>query len=270
MAALLQSLIVTGDWICEGCGFDNHDVALCEHCGLALHWQLDPPLDLPRRPGFTMLQEFWVAMVWLVAAGGGLLFLVPWAQRTLGMAPAFVALQVIGSLAAAASAFGSALWSRSFHRIEVDAPANARAGTMASATVRLLPFEEVSGLRAQLVLQERFFVSGAKGGVERRRRTLARVPLHDGQPLRGRREHMFVAEFVAPLPLENYSSLVNEVEAGLLDIAGFFIPEARIAARNAREHGGFYLRLELRRGLLRRVIERRVIIYSLGPDLRVG
>ncbi len=251
-------------WKCDGCGWNNGGGALCERCGLALHYQLDPPLDMPRQPGLSVLPEFWLALVWMLGAVATLVLLLP----RFGTNPVFVWVQAAGCVAASLSAFGSALWRRWFARLELEVPERLRAGSLLEPHVRLLPYAQVRGLHITISFHEQYFSNDPQPA--RKSRRLGRVRLNAGQPLRGRREHVFATDFLAPVPALRYTHLVNEMTTSALRVLGYVIPEAAIAAVNASEHGGFHVRLQLRRGLLVRRIERRVIIWSDTGTILVG
>jgi len=77
--------------------------------------------------------------------------------------------------------------------------------------------------------------------------------------MRGRREHVFQASFLAPAPSPAQHDVATELAASMLGGVGFLVPGLGHYARNLREHGGFFVRAVVRVGLWRRVYEQRVV-----------
>ncbi len=253
-------------WTCDGCGWSNAEVPVCGRCGQALHYQMDPPLDIPRRPELMMMPAFWNFLLWtFTAVAGSALYLPPLSDMT-GISTYWLALHLLIFGGASLTALRTLVFARLFSRLELTSPLHARSGTMFEVRLELLPYETVRGLHARVSLREFWF--GPKGRLRSRR--YSTMQLNRGSPLRGRRLHEFVFEVLAPVPDRRYLNLQNEVQLSVYRAFGRFIPELGLATAHLRADGGWFVQLRLRRGPFVKVLERRIVLYAPGENLRVG
>lgn len=253
-------------WTCDGCGWLNPAVPLCERCGQALHYQKDPPLDIPRRPGLMMMPEFWNFLLWTFIALAGSAFYLPPLSDLTGISAYWLLLHLLIFGGAALAALRTLVFARLFNLLELTSPVHARSGTVFEVSLELLPYETVAGLHAHVTLREFWF--GPKGRLRSRR--YSSMQLNRGSPLRGRRLHQFVFEAFAPVPDRRYLNLQNEVQLSVYRALGSLIPELGIATAHLRADGGWFVQLRLRRGPFVKVIERRIVLYAPGEKLLVG
>src|SRR5690554_6337959 len=149
-------------WTCDACTWLNPSGPLCERCGQALHWQQDPPHDLPGKPSAAALPEFRSLLtLLLVTLGGALLLISPLAAR-LGLAPWWLALHLLIFGAAAAGAFNRLMFRLWFQRLELSVPPHVRSGTMLDAAVTAAPYGTLSGVVITLELRELRFSPGGQ------------------------------------------------------------------------------------------------------------
>lgn len=262
---LIKSLMPQ-TWTCDACTWLNPGGPLCERCGQALHYQLDPPADLPGKPAAAALPEFWSLLTWLlVTVGGALLLLFPLGER-LGLSPWWLLVHLLVFGSAAASALNRLMFRLWFHRLELSVPPHVRSGTMLDASVTAAPYETVSGVQIRLDLRELRF----RPGGQLSSRTAAGVKLNAGSALRGRRVHVFDWQFAAPVPTGRYLHLVNEMRLSFFHAVGRFLPGVGMAAAQMRADGGWFIRLRVRRGIFVKVIEQRVLLYDPRATYLVG
>lgn len=255
-----------GSWTCSACGFFNRPGPLCERCGQALHYQLDPPLDTPRRPELLLLPEFFSLLLWLfVLLAGSFLYLPPFARLT-GLAAYWLLLHLAVFAPLSLGAARNLAFARTFYRVKLEVPPHARSGTEFEVVMQLLPYSEARGVHITVSLREFWFDERSR----LRSRRYSSLQLNRGAPLRGRRLHEFRARILAPVPRRRYLSLQNEVRLSLYRLLGRFLPELGFATAHLRPEGGWYVQLRLRRGLFVKSFEQRVLLYSPGPDLLVG
>lgn len=253
-------------WTCDACGWSNLQELLCGQCGQALHYQQDPPLDVPRQPEPALLPEFWSLLLWtFIAVAGSALYLPPLAELT-GIAGWWLLLHLLVFGSASLAALRNLVFARTFQRLELAVPAHARSGTMIPVVLKLLPYETVSGVHASLILREFWF--DRRGRLRSRRH--ASVELNRGAPLRGRRLHEFRWDFPAPVPDRRYQHLPNEMRLSAYRALGRLVPELGLATAQLRPDGGWYVQLRLRRGPFLKVKESRVVLYAQGARLLVG
>lgn len=263
---MLIKLRMPQTWTCDACTWLNPGGLLCERCGQALHFQLDPPVDLPGKPSPAALPEFWTMLMWLlVTVGGALLLLFPLGER-LGLSPWWLVLHLVIFGTAAASALNRLMFRLWFNRLELSVPAHARSGTMLDASVTAAPYETVGAVRITLDMRELRFNSA--GQLTDRR--AAAVELNAGAPLRGRRVHVFEWQFAAPVPTGRYMHLVSEMRLSFIQAAGRILPWVGMAAAQMRADGGWFIRMRVRRGIFVKVIEQRVLLYDPRGTMLVG
>lgn len=253
-------------WTCDACSWTNSGGALCERCGQALHWQLDPPADLPRQPAAANLPEFWSTLLWSLLAAGTMVLLLPGPREAVGLAPGWLLLQLVITGGAALASLRGLVFRLMFHQLELDTPPHARSGTMLKTTVRLAPYSTLSRVHIDLDLRELRFDSN---GTLRQRR-YASVQLNTGSDLRGRRVHVFAWDFPAPTPAGRYMNLQNEMSLSFIRAVGRFLPWVGLAASQLREDGGWFVRLRVRRGLFVKTVEKRVTMYDPRAGFLVG
>jgi hypothetical protein len=261
----------TTAWQCGACGFDNTDGLVCAACGVARRYVEDPPLDLPYAPRWSELPSLYAGLLWgMVSVVGLALVLAPGWRASLGLGTPFILFGLASSLAAAFTASTTAWWDRHFNEVELELPQTVRSGQPFRATLRLVPYDRVASAHVRFALRDNFYARGANGSVETRSRTLERQLALAGEPLSGRRLHEAQALFVGPFPASRHTDIVAEVMASLYGALAFVVPGLGLAARNLREHGGYYVEATVRVGWMRRTIKRRVIAFHLGEDLFVG
>lgn len=263
---LLIKLRMPQTWTCDACAWLNPGGLLCERCGQALHYQLDPPADLPRRPAAASLPQFWSLLFHLLVAVLGALLLLPFLADRLGISSWWVILHLIIFGGAAISSLNRLMFRLWFHRLELAAPAHVRSGQMLEVKVTAAPFETIRGVRVNLQLREVSFNSQG----QLRSRTAAGVQLNAGSPLRGRRQHVFEWDFAAPVPAGRYLNLSSEMRVSFLRAAGRFVPGLGLAAADLKDEGGWFIRLRVRRGVFMKTIKQRVLLYDPRDTLLVG
>ncbi len=247
---------------------------VCDACGVARRWHDDPPLDLPRAPGPFEVPATWSAGVFgALTLAGLLVYAVPSWRAGLGFAPEWIALEVLLAGAAFWSASQEAWFQRRFNTAHLEAPRQVRTGTGVDVALTLVPYERVDGVHLTVELVDRYYVDVHRDGrkqVQTRQRVVERVRLAQDETLAGRREHTFHLVFDAPFPSTVHEHLGAQISASLLEPLGFLVPGLRHHARNLREHGGFFVRATLRRGLWRRRFEQRVVIVHVGDTIAAG
>jgi hypothetical protein len=258
-------------WTCPACHLANRDDALlCDGCGVARRWHEDPPLDLPPPPPWHHVGAAWAAGLYgLLAAAGLAVLAIPGWLAAVGIAPAWVGLEVVLTGAAGVTSAVEAVWRRRFNRAELHVPATLRVGQAFDATLTLVPYATLAGVTVRLELVDRYFVKVVRDG---RRQSSARsrvVERHviELAPLRGRREHTFLAQLVAPLSTASHHDVQSEIVASVLAVFGPFVPGVGHYARNLREHGGFFVRAVVRSGVWRRSYQQRVVPVMVPPEL---
>lgn len=261
---------MAGAWTCSECQHHNSGGALCELCGLALHYQIDPPLDLPRRPDVTVLPEFWMGIVWLAAALLTLALMLPWARTVLGFAPWWVALQTTVLLLASGGSFIRGFWKRELHRLQLTVPRHSRSGGPLEVRVEVTPYARVTGLHLTVELVERQWVRSGKSGSVIRSRLLARQQLHTGSALDGRRAHVLGTDFITPVATGRYMNLMNEMSNSLVEALARFVPFLGLLAFNTAQDGGFYVLMKARIGPFRQLQIRRVVVWTASHEVLVG
>jgi hypothetical protein len=266
-------------WVCASCSYHNADAALtCEACGIAQRWHDDPPLDLPRAPGWFEVGATWaLAAYGALAAGGTLLLLTPqWLER-LGIGAHWVFLEVVLTGAAALHALVEAVWQRSFNQAGVrvlsslSASEAVRTGEPFEAVLTLIPYRTLPRVWVRIELVDRYYEHVRRQGrrqTQLRSRVLDAFVLQSGEPLHGRREHAFHARFLAPVPSAAQHDVMSELVASALGVLGPIVPGVSHYAHNLREHGGFFVRAVVRVGIWRRVFERRVIAVVVPSALQ--
>lgn len=253
-------------WTCDACGWQNVESELCESCGQALHYQLDPPVDIPRAPGPLMLPEFWSVLMLAPVTLAGIILMMPSVGESLDISWYWFLVHVLVFGSATLQGLRALVFRLWFHQITLITPAHARSGTMIKPEVHIVPFETIRGVHMTLTFRELGFNS--KGQLHSR--LVERVHLNAGAPLRGRREHVFTWQLPAPAPLGRYMHLGTEMQVSVWRFLGRFLPELGMAASQIRQDGGWFLQLRLRRGPFTKVIERRIVLYAPGQELLVG
>ncbi len=205
--------------------------------------------------------------IWALAAygslalGGVLALLNPsWLER-LGVAVPWVVLEVGLTGAAALGALAEAVWQRRFNRALVTVPQTVRTGQPFEAVLTLVPYATLERVTVHIELVDRYFEHVQHRGrrqTRTRSRVLERYVLQRGEPVHGRREHAFQAQFLAPAPSLTQHDVASELLASVLGVFGPLVPGIGHYARNLREHGGFFVRAVVRFGIWRRVYEQRV------------
>ncbi len=258
-------------WICGNCEHTNASGPTCERCGVARRYLEDPPLDLPHRPRLSELPGFFGFLLWsLPALAGAVLLLEPGWRAALGLGTTFLALEAASAAAAAATSLSDALWERLFNETTLTVPSTVKSGDTFDASVRLVPYDHLANVRVTIDLVDRFYERGSENSLQTRTRALERqVPLW-GESLSGRRQHDLSARFVAPFPATRHTDTLAEVMASVYGLFAWAVPGLGLVARNLREHGGYYVRVTVRVGWLRRTLKRRVIAYYVGADLFMG
>lgn len=260
-------------WTCPACGHDNRgDALVCDACGVARHWHEDPPLDIPPPPPWYHVGAAWAALAYgALAAGGVLVLLVPGWLEALGIGLPWVLLEVSLTGAAGFTALVEAFWQRRFNRAALRTPQTLRTGQSFDATLTLVPYQTLKRVSVRMELVDRYYEHTMRQGrrqTRTRSRVLDRFDLQRGESMRGRREHVFQASFLAPAPSPAQHDVATELAASMLGGVGFLVPGLGHYARNLREHGGFFVRAVVRVGLWRRVYEQRVVavMVPIVPD----
>lgn len=247
---------------------------VCDACGVARRWHDDPPLDLPRPPRPFEVGATWLATGYgLLAFAGLAVWAVPAWRAAIGLGPGWIALEVALAGAAFVSSFQESWFQRRFNAAELTAPRHARTGTGVEVALTLVPYERVEGVDLTVELVDRYYVDVHRRGrtqVETRQRVVERVRLARGDALAGRRAHTFHLVFDAPFPSTVHEHLGAQISASLLEPLGVLVPGLAHHARNLREHGGFFVRATLRRGLWWRRWEQRVVVVHVGTTIAAG
>jgi hypothetical protein len=178
--------------------------------------------------------------------------------------PAYVA-QVSASLSAAVAALMQAEFDGLFHVVDARAPREARTLQPFPVTVRLVPYRRIGHVHVIVEFYENTYdrVKDAAGRTTTKRRSerLARHVERFERGLRGRREVRVEAEFVPPYPTSAMRDVRSELLASVLAPLRWLLPSMADTARNLREHGGFWVRVTVKVGLLRMSVDRRVVVY---------
>lgn len=250
------------------CGHCNLLGEQCEACGVARRYLEDPALDVPYTPGLTALPSFWIGVVWAAAAvAGGVALLSPTLRATLG--PLFLSIEVFTAGAASVSSFFTAAWERIFNQVTLHVPPQAPAGSEVQARLELVPYSVVENVTVRFSFSDRFYED--KGSeVELKTKKLGSNNALTRGRLPARRRSELTAEFIAPFPLTKHTHMQAEMNAGVLGFLSTFVPALKFAARNVREHGGYYVEAYVRVGFLSRRYHKRVITYALGRQIHVG
>lgn len=265
-----------GAWACAACGHANParpglSGLTCDACGVARTGVLEPPLDLPPRPGWAEVPGFWYAVGWLaLLALGAALLLADGARAALGLGRQWVLLEMAAAAYAAGSSLLSAAWDRWFNQVELVVPPRAATGDEFTAELRLVPYVRLDRVWVTLALVDRFYERSGQSGVELRSRGLGSYRLLAGGALPGRRPSAFEARFLAPFPATRHSDVRAELAADVLDVVGTVVPALRWNATNLREHGGYVVVASVRVGWLPRRLVKRVLVYHIGDRLHVG
>lgn len=255
-------------WTCSMCGQCNLTGDQCQACGVARRFLDDPPLDVPFTPRFTALPSFWIGLMWGVAAlAGGYALLDPSLRASIG--PTFLLLEVAAAGAACVSSLFTAAWERIFNQVELHVPPHAQAGSSFQARLELVPYSVVENVSVSIGFSDRFYDKRGKE-LELRTKQLERATVLTRGRLPGRRRTQLGAEFMAPFPITKHTHAQADINADILGFLAMFVPALKFAARNVREHGGYYVEARVRVGWLSRRYHKRVITYALGPQVRVG
>lgn len=258
-------------WDCPECGHSNEGLSVCEVCGLAQRYVLDPPLDLPRQPRLRELPAFYQGLLWSVlAAVGTVLLLIPGWRETLQLSRWFVLLELLSTSLAAASSFSAAWWTRWFNTMSLTAPSPVKTGETFDAVLTLVPYDTLNHVTVNIRLVDNFYQRSGDTGVLTRTSTLDRQTLLRDTSLTGRRSRSLSAGFLAPFPTTPHTDVLAEINASVLGLLAWIVPAFAWSAQNLREHGGYFVEANVRVGWLRRTFKRRVIAYSLGDELRMG
>lgn len=257
-------------WECAECGHINTGRAVCDACGVSRHYLEDPPLDLPYTPRLTALPSFWLAIMWSLAALAGVIAaLLPAVRETIGIGTTFLVFEVPAATLAAASCFLTALWERWFNQAELKVPNHVRSGEEFEVELKLVPYRTLENVSLTFRFVDRFY-ERTRDGVETASKQLEQSrPLTKGT-LSGRRSHALVTTFIAPFPVTPHEDIKAEIMADILGVAGVLIPALKNHAKNLREHGGYYVEANLRVGLLRKRMQKRVLCYLIGDSVHFG
>ncbi len=247
---------------------------MCDACGVARRWHDDPPLDLPRPPAAFEVPAAWSASLYgALTLAGLLVYANPAWRDAFGFSPAWIVLEVALAGAAFVASLQEAWFQTRFNSAELEAPRHARTGTEVDVALKLVPYERIDGVHLSVELVDRYYVDVVRNGrkqVQTRQRVVERVRLAQGETLAGRREHTFHLVFDAPFPSTIHEHLGAQITASLLEPLSFLVPGLGHHARNLREHGGFFVRATLRRGLWLRRFEQRVVIVYVGDTIAAG
>src|SRR5690554_3150404 len=127
---LVEFWVVDAQWICDACGWDNPGTRVCERCGQALHWQQDPPLDMPGAPSPAMLPEFWSFLLWTVLSLAGVVVTLLPVGTAADIPWYWLAVHLLVFGTASLGALRNLMFSLWFYRVDFSTPAHARSGTM--------------------------------------------------------------------------------------------------------------------------------------------
>ncbi len=250
------------------CGHCNLVGEQCESCGVARRFLDDPPLDVPFTPKLTELPSFWIGLLWAAAAGAGVLaLLAPSLREAIG--PVFLVMEVITAGAAAVSSLFTAAWERIFNQIELQVPPHAAAGSVFQARLKLVPYSVLENVTVKFSFSDRFYEDNGREPELRTKRLEANRVLTRGR-LPGRRKTELGADFMAPFPMTQHTHMQAELNASFLAFLSLFVPSLKFAARNMKEHGGYYVEAYVRVGLLSRRYHKRVITYAIGDQIHIG
>ncbi|MDF1524073.1 MAG: hypothetical protein P1P87_14815 [Trueperaceae bacterium] len=261
-------------WTCPSCQHLNQGTEVCDACGIARRWHEDPPLDLPRPPGAFEVPATWSAVAYggLTLAGIAVLLVPAW-RAALGFDPRWVLLEIALAAVAWVASVQEAWFQRRFNAAKLEVPRQVRTGTPVEVALTLVPYERVDGVNLTVELVDRFYAEVTRKGrrqVETRQRVMERIVLARGEMLAGRRTHTYRLAFDAPFPSTVHEHLGAQLTASVLEPLGFLVPGLRHHARNLREHGGFFVRVTLRRGLWWRRFEQRVVVVHVGATIAAG
>ena len=251
-------------WACASCAYENPtDALVCDACGVARRWHEDPALDIPPPPPWHHVGAVWALLGYgALALAGVLVLAVPGWLDALGVAAPWIVLEVGLTGAAALGALVEAVWQRRFNRAFVQVPRTVRTGQAFEAVLTLVPYHTLERVSVQIELVDRYYEHVQRQGrrqTRTRSRVLDRHVLQRGEPVRGRREHAFQAQFLAPAPSLAQHDVATELLASVVGAFGPLLPGMSHYARNLREHGGFFVRAVVRFGIWRRVYEQRVV-----------
>jgi hypothetical protein len=261
-------------WTCPACHHTNDGALVCDACGVARRWHEDPPLDLPAPPAAQEVPAVWSAAIYgaLTIAGLAVLAVPAW-RAAVGFDPGWIVLEVALAGAAWATSAQEAWFQRHFNDARLTLPRQVRTGTPVDVALTLVPYARVDGVDLTVELVDRFYVDVMRNGrkqVQTRQRVMERVALARGEALAGRRAHTYHLAFDAPFPATVHEHLGAHVMASVLEPLGFLVPGLRHHARNLREHGGFFVRATVRRGIWRRRFEQRVVVVHVGATIKAG
>ena len=210
----------------------------------------------------------WSSLAYGVLALAGLAVLaVPGWRAALGFDPRWVVLEVVLAAAAWFASAQEAWFQQRFNDARLTVPRHVRTGMPMDVALTLVPYSRVDGVDLTVELVDRFYVDVVRRGrsqVETRQRVMERVVLARGEMLAGRRAHAFHLAFDAPFPSTVHEHMGASIMASVLEPLGFLVPGLRHHARNLREHGGFFVRATLRRGVWHRRFEQRVVVVHVG------
>lgn len=250
------------------CGHCNLVGEQCEACGIARRFLDDPPLDVPFTPKLTDLPSFWIGLMWGAAAiAGGVALLSPSLRETIG--PIFLVAEILAAGAASVSSLFTAVWERIFNQVELHVPPHAAAGSVFQARLKLVPYSGVENVTVRFSFSDRFYEDKGKEVALRTKKLEANRALTRGR-LPGRRKTELSSEFIAPFPMTKHTHMQAELNAGFLGFLAIFVPSLKFAARNVKEHGGYYVEAYVRVGVLSRRYHKRVITYAIGHQIHVG
>ena len=259
-------------WTCLDCGFDNAArLATCDQCGVARRYQDDPPLDLPFPPRPAQTAGFVPLAFWSALTIAGMLVLAnPTWRESLGISPLFVGLEIAAAAAAALSSFVSVLWQQLFHEVRLEVPGTVRSGEEFEVALSLVPYRIVEKVHVRIELVDQYFRRDQQGRSQRQSMRLENVRLSPDRRLTPRRRHRFVSTFLGPLPVTRRTDVASEMQASVFRLLSPIVPALGHLARNLQEHGGYFVRAHVRVGLVKRVLEKRVVAYHIGSDILVG
>lgn len=250
------------------CGHCNLQGEQCESCGVARRFLDDPALDVPFTPKLTDLASFWIGLMWGAAAiAGTLALLSPTLKDSIG--PVFLLIEVFTAGAASVSSLFTAAWERIFNQVELHVPPHAAAGSTFRARLKLVPYSVVENVTVKFSFSDRFYEEKGSEIALRTKRLEANRALTRGR-LPGRRQTELSSEFIAPFPMTQHTHMQADLNAGFLSFLAIFVPSFKFAARNVKEHGGFYVEAYVRVGFLSRRYHKRVVTYAIGNQIHVG